>query len=175
MKNDTPTCTKSPTANDELDKAAAYFSQRLRELLKQRNLRQSDVARAMGVAPSTVHFWLSGHSTPEPLRLIQLANVLQVDVGDLFPHKYSRRGLTWYPAGGSRRPGASEQYLTIRNMQYEVLWWLNEPVLGDPVGWYAYSPERGYYRAKGVQAWACLPYDIEKVLQAVRRRKKVED
>lgn len=48
------------------------------DLLKEKKLKVSDVARATGIAPSTLSDWKSGRSKPKSDKLYKIAKFLDV-------------------------------------------------------------------------------------------------
>ena len=58
--------------------------QRLRILLAERDLRQTDLAEKIGVKESLVSYWMNGKRAPNIERLQQIADVLNVSLDDLF-------------------------------------------------------------------------------------------
>ena len=48
------------------------------KILKRKNLRDSDIARAAGVRPETLSGWKSGRYTPRVQTLIKIADCLDV-------------------------------------------------------------------------------------------------
>lgn len=56
------------------------IGERITELRKAQNLSQGQLAQAMEVSRQAVSKWENDLSTPEPLKLIQLAQVLGTDV-----------------------------------------------------------------------------------------------
>ncbi|MDR1940230.1 MAG: helix-turn-helix domain-containing protein [Clostridiales bacterium] len=53
---------------------------RLRELRKEKNLRQIDVARLCGVAPATYSYWESGHNNIKTENLFFLSEFYNVSI-----------------------------------------------------------------------------------------------
>ena len=49
-------------------------------LRKEQKLSQGQLADAMGVSRQAVSKWENGQSTPEPLKMIQLAQILDTDI-----------------------------------------------------------------------------------------------
>ncbi len=56
------------------------LGERITELRKHKNINQNQLAQAMGVSRQAVSKWENGLSTPDPLKLIQLAQLLDTDV-----------------------------------------------------------------------------------------------
>jgi len=59
------------------------FMTMLRRLRMANGLTQADLADRLGVVPSTVSFWESGTTIPEPKRIPELAKVLGVSPFEL--------------------------------------------------------------------------------------------
>lgn len=53
---------------------------RISELRNERKISQSQLAKTMGVTRQAVSKWENGQSTPDPLKIIMLADVLGTDV-----------------------------------------------------------------------------------------------
>ena len=53
---------------------------RIVELRNQKNMNQSQLAQAMSVSRQAVSKWENGLSTPDPLKMIQLAELLDTDL-----------------------------------------------------------------------------------------------
>ena len=60
------------------------FGARLAELRRRTNMRQRDVARAVGVTAQAVSNWETGKSFPDLCILDELALALGVEIRDLF-------------------------------------------------------------------------------------------
>ena len=56
------------------------IGERIIQLRKEKNINQNQLAQAMGVSRQAVSKWENGRSTPDPLKLIQLAELLGTDV-----------------------------------------------------------------------------------------------
>lgn len=56
------------------------IGERIIELRKQRNMSQADLSRAMDVSRQAVSKWENDQSSPDTIKLIQLADVLDTDV-----------------------------------------------------------------------------------------------
>ena len=59
------------------------FADRLNILRKQQNLTQSELAKKINVAPSTVGMWERSHREPDIDMLIKLANYFNIDINFL--------------------------------------------------------------------------------------------
>lgn len=56
------------------------LGERITKLRKHKKINQNQLAQAMGVSRQAVSKWENGLSTPDPLKLIQLAQLLDTDV-----------------------------------------------------------------------------------------------
>lgn len=55
-------------------------AERISSLRKEQSLSQGQVAEAMGVSRQAVSKWENGQATPDPLKMIQLADLLDTDI-----------------------------------------------------------------------------------------------
>jgi DNA-binding Xre family transcriptional regulator len=72
-------------ANRELDKHKAEFGKRLKELMKDRNVGQKDLAAMLGVTQPCISQFAAGKHKPQPETLSKLAKALGCKVSDLWP------------------------------------------------------------------------------------------
>lgn len=56
------------------------IGERITELRKERNMSQADLSRAMNVSRQAVSKWENDQSSPDTIKLIQLADVLDTEV-----------------------------------------------------------------------------------------------
>jgi len=63
------------------------FSEQLKELRKQMNLKQCDVAKALNMTQQNISLYESGNSTPNIESLIQFADFFNVSVDFLIDYK----------------------------------------------------------------------------------------
>lgn len=56
------------------------IGERITELRKQRNMSQADLSRAMDVSRQAVSKWENDQTSPDTIKLIQLADVLDTEV-----------------------------------------------------------------------------------------------
>ena len=56
------------------------FAQRLNELLKKNNITQSELAKRMGIAKSSVNGWCKGTAYPRMDKMTELSSILNVDI-----------------------------------------------------------------------------------------------
>ena len=57
---------------------------KIKEALELRGMNQSEVARRLGVSPSTVNKWVNGTREPYAGHLLELADMLRVDIDYLY-------------------------------------------------------------------------------------------
>jgi len=57
---------------------------RLKEILKEKGLTQSDLARAIGTDRSSVNRYVHGHTIPSFRTMSKIAKVLKEEVGNIF-------------------------------------------------------------------------------------------
>lgn len=70
-------------ANDKSVSVNAARRTKLSVLIEAKGVRMIDVARALHVNPSSVHFWVSGVFQPRAANLIDLCNFFDVDAEDV--------------------------------------------------------------------------------------------
>jgi len=75
------------------------FPDRLRAILKERNIRQVRFAEMLEIDPSSFNSWLSGRKIPSASRLIQMADLLELPLDDLIGRASPRSKR---PGGGAR-------------------------------------------------------------------------
>ena len=56
------------------------IGERIISLRKEQKLSQGQLADAMGVSRQAVSKWVNGLATPEPLKMVQLAQILDTDI-----------------------------------------------------------------------------------------------
>lgn len=66
------------------------FARLLKYYLMLNEKTQSDLSKDLGYAASTVSGWCSGARIPNPNKMIDIANYLHVDVGDLIVDDHKR-------------------------------------------------------------------------------------
>ena len=69
--------------------------ERIAELRKKRNLSQAELARIMDVSRQAVSKWENGQSSPDTVKLIHLADVLDTEVEFLCGYFLCTRGPSW--------------------------------------------------------------------------------
>lgn len=74
---------KLPDGKSLGDPSRDRFRQNLSRIMSEQNITQASLARAMEVSRVAVHAWIWGTCFPETSRLIKLAQMLNVTVGDL--------------------------------------------------------------------------------------------
>lgn len=57
---------------------------RLKEILAERNIKGDDLAKAIGVTPTTISNFNQGNTLPKADTLIKIAEYLDLDIPDLF-------------------------------------------------------------------------------------------
>ncbi|MEN5133247.1 helix-turn-helix transcriptional regulator [Elizabethkingia anophelis] len=57
---------------------------RLKELLSEKGIQNKDLADKIGVTPTTISNITQGNNFPKPETLLKIAEVLDVDIRDLF-------------------------------------------------------------------------------------------
>lgn len=60
---------------------------RLKEILNERSLTNSWLARQLGVDPTTVSKWCTNSSQPDILTFLKIASLLHLDVSALYDEK----------------------------------------------------------------------------------------
>ena len=60
---------------------------RLKEILNERSLTNSWLARQLGVDPTTVSKWCTNSSQPDVLTFLKIASLLHLDVSALYDEK----------------------------------------------------------------------------------------
>ena len=60
---------------------------RLKEILNERSLTNSWLARQLGVNPTTVSKWCTNSSQPDVLTFLKIASLLHLDVSALYDKK----------------------------------------------------------------------------------------
>ncbi len=63
---------------------------RLKEILNERSLTNSWLARQLGVDPTTVSKWCTNSSQPDVLTFLKIASLLHLDVNALYDEKVVR-------------------------------------------------------------------------------------
>lgn len=65
------------------------FAKNLSRIISEKNITQTDIAKALGIAKSTVSEWCSGKNVPRTKALNKLCAYLRVDLSDLLTEKVS--------------------------------------------------------------------------------------
>ena len=81
--------TRTRSNADEYDLSTdprVEFSRHLRQLLSDRNMTQSDLARAANLGRDSISTYCSGKTLPEPKNLLKIAHALNVTVAELAPN-----------------------------------------------------------------------------------------
>lgn len=88
------TATEHPDANrrpiigrrlEQLDSQEATFAQRLRDILKQKNIKQEELADRLGCTQSAISKMLNRQSRPQKNTILKMATALDVSPTDLWP------------------------------------------------------------------------------------------
>ena len=77
-------------------KRAALFSNNLRWMLRNGPIKNSELARKIGVSPATIGLYARGRAFPNDERIRQIADALECTVNDLFDDTY----IPWNFGGG---------------------------------------------------------------------------
>jgi transcriptional regulator with XRE-family HTH domain len=64
---------------------------RLKEILKEKNLKQLFIAKSMNISNVTINKWATGKSMPSVESLIKLCEILDVSLDDLVIYKKGKR------------------------------------------------------------------------------------
>lgn len=67
---------------------------RLKTILRERNLTSRWLSKELAVDPTTVSKWCTNSSQPDILTLLRIANLLDVEVKDLYDQEIVRAYLT---------------------------------------------------------------------------------
>jgi transcriptional regulator with XRE-family HTH domain len=70
---------------DQLDSQEANFAHRLREILKQKNIKQEELAERIGCTQSAISKMLTRNSRPQKNTILKMAAALDVSPTDLWP------------------------------------------------------------------------------------------
>lgn len=71
---------------DQLDSQEATFAQRLRQILKEKNLTQEELAERLNCTQSAVSKMLSRDSRPQRKTILKMARALNIEATDLWPN-----------------------------------------------------------------------------------------
>ena len=64
---------------------------RIAEVLKERNMKQIELARQLNVGRSRVSMWCSSSSTPNIQMLMRISDVLQCEISSLLPQNSNKQ------------------------------------------------------------------------------------
>ena len=88
------------------DEAKLAFGEKVRSLMNNLSLSQSELARQAGLRRDAISTYVRGKVWPDPANLRKLANALGVIPSDLIP------GMSEIEAVGSRAPGAARPVIS---------------------------------------------------------------
>lgn len=71
---------------DQLDSQEATFAQRLRHILEMKNVTQGELAERIGCTQSAVSKMLSRNARPQRKTILKMAQALNIEATDLWPH-----------------------------------------------------------------------------------------
>lgn len=66
-------------------------SRRIKSALARKKMKRVDLARAVGVGPTTVNSWISGRAAPGAENLVRVSKALEVSVSFLIPSGFTSR------------------------------------------------------------------------------------
>ena len=93
------------------------FSKNLQDMMYRRDIKQSELARLMGVSTATVSDWYNGKKTPRMDKIDAMCRFLNCSRSDLMLEAGAERPAQ---VGGAGVPFASEDYqLIIKIMQLD--------------------------------------------------------
>ena len=68
----------------EMDRQEATFAERLRQLMKEKNLTQSELAQKVGIGQSAISMMLNRNCRPQNKTVLRIAAAPGVDAKDLW-------------------------------------------------------------------------------------------
>ena len=86
---------------------------RLRELRKNRGLRQNDIAEKIGVSPQSYGYYENGINKPDPEMLIKLANFFQCSTDYLLGREDDFGNITIQTEKPAPLPQDEQEFLTM--------------------------------------------------------------
>lgn len=72
------------TYDEEARRYAEFLGSRLREEFAKAKISQQELADRLGVTPASVNKWFTGKSAPNIWTAVQIANVLELPMDELF-------------------------------------------------------------------------------------------
>lgn len=69
-----------------MNKETKKFAMVLTEKIKEKNIKQSELARSIDVSDTTIYRYLKGETKPKPLLLKRLAESLNCPMDDLYKY-----------------------------------------------------------------------------------------
>ncbi|MEX0820148.1 MAG: helix-turn-helix transcriptional regulator [Pirellulaceae bacterium] len=98
----------------ECDREKRTFAERLRELLDQRRVSQTELAERTGCSQSAISHMLNRNSRPQKKTIFKLAEALQVEPAALWPDLEVAEILDQVAAFRQERQLTPEQALSVR-------------------------------------------------------------
>ena len=97
------------------------FGNRLYTIMLERNMSQSDLARAAGLGRDSISTYVRGRSVPAPSSLQKLAKALNVDAEELYPNYSANAAAIDEPMLQFKQvnDGSGRMWLTV-NMKIEM-------------------------------------------------------
>lgn len=86
------------------------FSKRLKALLSEREIRQNALAEMLGIDPTSVNSWIQERKTPSAAHILEIADILDVSLDDLFGRTPPRKRKT----KSGRRAGSAQTNANTR-------------------------------------------------------------
>lgn len=101
-------------------------AKRIKQLIKDKNLKPTDIVNALGVSKETVSKWVQDSATPNAQSLIELAKILSVTERWISESKVSRKTATAKPdvvikPGLALKDAAPEQLIAELKARYAAL------------------------------------------------------
>lgn len=104
--------------DDKYDDLLLDGVKRIRQLIKDKNLKQIDLVDALGVSKKTVTQWLQGSSIPSAQHLIELAKILGVSERWVFEGKEESKKTAFHQ---DPRPCSADLSLaTVEQLMAEI-------------------------------------------------------
>ncbi|WP_345993746.1 XRE family transcriptional regulator [Sulfurimonas sp. HSL-1716] len=85
------------------------FADNLKKIMNDKNITALDIANKLNVSRGTVTHWSNGVRTPDPDKIKELANILKINVAELFGEKLKSRVRT-IPLIGLASCGIPQEY-----------------------------------------------------------------
>lgn len=111
--------------DDKYDDLLLDGVKRIRQLIKDKNLKQIDLVDALGVSKKTVTQWLQGSSIPSAQNLMELAKILGVSERWVFEGKDDAKNTAFHqdprPAFADLSQATVEQLMAEIKARYAAL------------------------------------------------------